>query len=185
MARGAVALERLAEDTHGERVYPFTTPWSDGTAGITLSPVELFEKLAALVPLPRVHLVRYGGCLAPHSGLRGAITPTPRQQGVKGDDATTESPCWSWARLLKRVCALALAPCLPPLCGRREALRAAPSQTRQPCALPLCHPGALRMIAAITQAEVLRTRRRHPQRAAAPPPLAPARARQATFDWVA
>jgi hypothetical protein len=40
------------------------------------------EKLAALVPLPRMHLVRYGGCLAPHSHLRRAITRTPRQQGV-------------------------------------------------------------------------------------------------------
>src|SRR5207302_10396548 len=75
-ARGAVALERLAEDTNGDLVYTFTTPWSDGTTGITLSPVELLEKLAALVPLPRVHMVRYGGCLAPHSSLRGAITPT-------------------------------------------------------------------------------------------------------------
>jgi hypothetical protein len=25
------------------------------------------------VPLPRVHLVRYAGCLAPHSQLRGAM----------------------------------------------------------------------------------------------------------------
>ena len=74
-ARGAVALERLAEDTNGNLVSTFTTPWSDGTTGITLSPVELLAKLAALVPLPRVHLVRYGGCLAPHSGLRGAIRP--------------------------------------------------------------------------------------------------------------
>ena len=43
--------------------------------------MELIEKLAALVPLPRMHLVRYGGCLAPHSHLRGAIIPTPRQKG--------------------------------------------------------------------------------------------------------
>jgi hypothetical protein len=156
-----VALERLAEDTHGDLVSTFTTPWSDGTTGITLSPVELLEKLAALVPLPRVHLVRYGGCLAPHSSLRGAITPTPRQQGVEGGDATTESPRWSWARLLKRVFALELAPC------------------------PFCRQGALRMIAAITQAEVLRKMLRHLKLAADPPPLAPARARQATFDWVA
>ena len=81
-ARGAVALERLAEDAHGDLVYTFTKPWSDGTTGITLSPLELLEKLAALVPLPRVHLVRYAGCLAPHSTLREAILPTPRQQGV-------------------------------------------------------------------------------------------------------
>lgn len=78
-SRGAVALERLAEDANGELVYTFTKPWSDGTTGITLSPLELLEKLAAIVPLPRVHLVRYGGCLAPHSQLRGTIIPTPRQ----------------------------------------------------------------------------------------------------------
>ena len=59
-------------------------PWSGGTTGITLSPLALLEKLAALVPLPRVHLVRYGGILAPHSQLRGATLPTPRQQGVDG-----------------------------------------------------------------------------------------------------
>jgi hypothetical protein len=68
-ARGAVALERLAEDAHGDLVYTFSRPWSDGTTGIKLSPLELLEKLAALVPLPRVHLVRYAGCLAPHSTL--------------------------------------------------------------------------------------------------------------------
>jgi Putative transposase len=160
-ARGAVALERLEEAGNGDLVYTFTKPWSDGTTGITLSPVELLEKLAALVPLPRVHLVRYGGCLAPHSRPRGAITPTPRQQGVEGDDATSGSPCWSWARLLKRVFALDLATC------------------------PFCRQGALRIIAALTQAEVIRKMLRHLKLAADPPPIAPAHARQAKFDWVA
>jgi hypothetical protein len=47
------------------------------------------------------------------------------------------------------------------------------------------HQGALRIIAAITQAEVIRKILRHLKLAADPPPLAPARARQATFDWVA
>src|SRR5712691_10765907 len=65
-ARGAVSLERLAYDANGALVYTFTHPWSDGTTGIRLLPVELVEKLAALVPLPRVHLVRYAGCLASH-----------------------------------------------------------------------------------------------------------------------
>ena len=45
--------------------------------------------------------------------------------------------------------------------------------------------GSLRMIAAITQAEVIRKMLRHLRLAADPPPMAPARARQATFDWVA
>jgi hypothetical protein len=64
-ARGAVSLERLEQDANGDLVYTFTHPWSDGTTGIRLSPMELLEKLAALVPLPRVHLVRYGGAFAP------------------------------------------------------------------------------------------------------------------------
>ena len=108
-ARGAASLERLAQDANGDLLYTFTHPWSDGTTGIRLSPVELLEKLAALVPLPRVHLVRYGGCLAPHSHLCGTIIPTPRQQGVEDEATNTGTSSWSWARLLKRVFALAMA----------------------------------------------------------------------------
>ena len=71
---------------------PFNRPWSNGTTGIKLSPLELLEKLSALVPLLRVHLVRYAGCLAPHSKLRETIIPTPRQQGVDGDEPKTGTP---------------------------------------------------------------------------------------------
>ena len=37
---GAVALERLTEDAQGNLVYQFRRPWTDGTTGITLSPLE-------------------------------------------------------------------------------------------------------------------------------------------------
>jgi hypothetical protein len=160
-ARGAVALERLEEDASGDLVYTFTKPWADGTTGITLSPLELLEKLAALVPLPRVHLVRYAGCLAPHSQLREAIIPTPRQQGVDGEEAKTGTPSWSWARLLGRVFDLDMATC------------------------PFCRRGSLRIIAAMTQESVITRILRHLKLASVPPPIAPARVRQATFDWVA
>jgi hypothetical protein len=102
-ARGAVSLERLGQDASGDLIYTFTRPWSDGTTGIKLSPLELLEKLAALVPPPQVHQVRYGGCLAPHRKLRGAITPTPRQQGIepapspvssRGAGRGCSSACW-------------------------------------------------------------------------------------------
>jgi hypothetical protein len=158
-ARGAVSLERLTQDANGDLVYTFTHPWSDGTTGIRLSPMELLEKLAALVPLPRVHLVRYGGCLAPHSHLRGAIIPTLRQQGVDEGETDTGSPRWSWARLLKRVFALDMARC------------------------PFCQRGALRIIAALTQGEVIRKILRHLKLAADPPLIAPARLRQEAFSW--
>jgi Putative transposase/Transposase zinc-binding domain len=158
-ARGAVSLERLAQDANGDLVYTFTHPWSDGTTGIRLSPVELLEKLAALVPLPRVHLVRYGGCLAPHSHLRGAIIPTTRQQGLEEQEDRTASPRWSWAWLLKRVFALDMARC------------------------PWCQWGTLRIIAAITHGEVIRKILQHLKLSADPPPIAPARVRQEAFAW--
>jgi len=158
-ARGAVSLERLEQDANGDLVYTFTHPWSDGTTGIRLSPVELLEKLAALVPLPRVHLVRYGGCLASHSHLRGAIIPTPRQQGIDEEATDTGSTRWTWARLLKRVFALDMARC------------------------PWCQRGALRIIAAITHGEVIRKILQHLKLSADPPPIAPARVRQEAFAW--
>ncbi len=55
-ARGAVALARLEEAAQGDLVYTCTKPWSDGTTGITLSPLELLEQLAALVPPPRASI---------------------------------------------------------------------------------------------------------------------------------
>jgi hypothetical protein len=123
--------------------------------------LELLEKLAALVPLPHVHLVRYGGCLAPHSHLRGAIIPTPRQQGFDAPEACPTLPRWNWARLLQRVFALDMATC------------------------PLCQRGVLRLIAVITQGAVIRKSLRHLKRSVDPPPTVPARARQAPCDWVA
>jgi len=158
-ARGAVSLERLTQDANGDLLYTFTHPWSDGTTGIRLSPMELLEKLAALVPLPRMHLVRYGGCLAPHSHLRGATIPTPRQQGMADEALDTGSPRWSWARLLKRVFALDMARC------------------------PFCQQGTLRIIAAMTHGEVIRKILRHLKLAVDPPPIAPARVCQDAFAW--
>jgi len=156
-----LSLARLTQDANGDLLYTFTHPWSDGTTGIRLSPVELVEKLAALVPLPRVHLVRYGGCLAPHSHLRGAIIPTPRQQGVAEEETDTGAPRWSWARLLKRVLALAMARCL------------------------WCQRGVLRLIATITHGEVIWKILQPLKRSADPPPIAPARVCQEAFAWSA
>ena len=157
-ARGSVSLERLEEAANGDLIYTFTKPWSDGTTGIQLSPVELLEKLAALVPPPRVHQVRYGGCLAPHSRLRRAITPTPRQQG-REPEASPVSARWGWARLLKRVFAIDMARC------------------------PRCQQGTMRLIAAITYRPVIRRILHHLKLAADPPLLASARLCQEQFAW--
>jgi hypothetical protein len=117
------------------------------------------EKLAALVPLPRAHLVRYEGCLAPHSKLRDAIRPTPCQQGVDGEATPPGTPYWPWTRLLGRVLDPEMATC------------------------PFCRRGAPRLIAVITQESVIRHILRHLQLAAVPPPLTPARGRHALFAF--
>jgi hypothetical protein len=80
---------------------------------------------------------------------------------VEEQEASTASPPWSWARLLKRVFALEMVAC------------------------PFCQRGTLRLIAVITQGEVISKILRHLKRAADPPPIAPARSRQETCDWVA
>jgi Putative transposase len=156
-ARGAVALERLEVNADGDLLSAFTHPWSDGTTGITRSPLELLEQLAALVPLPRLHQVRYGGCLAPHSHLRAAIIPTPRQQGREAPADRRPSPHWTWARLLKRVFALDMARC------------------------PVCQQSRRRIMAAIRESSVIQKILRHVKRAVDPPPLAPAQ--HGAFAW--
>ena len=157
-ARGAVSLERLEVNADGDLLYTFTHPWSDGTTGIKLSPLELLEKLAALVPLPRLHQVRYGGCLAPHSHLRAAIIPTPRQQGVEAPDRPD-------AR--RRT-------------GRGHGCSSASSRIDM-ARCPVCQQGRLRIIAAITEVNVIQKILRHLKLAVDPPSIAPAR--QAAFAW--
>ena len=50
---------------------------------------------------------------------------------------------------------------------------------------PLCYRGSLRIIAAMTQKSVITRILRHCMLASIPSPIAPARSRQETFDWVA
>jgi hypothetical protein len=82
----------------------------------------------------------------------------PRQQGIN-PSARPVSSRWGWARLLKRVCSIALERC------------------------PRCPQGALRIIAAIPCRPVIRRILSHLKLAAAPPPLAPARLEHGRFVW--
>ena len=46
--------------------------YRDGTTHIAMSPLEFMQRLAALVPRPRLHLIRFHGVLAPQARLREA-----------------------------------------------------------------------------------------------------------------
>jgi hypothetical protein len=63
---------------------------SDGTYQIVLLPDELLEKLAALVPLPRLNLVRYHRVLAPNAVVRAQIVAGPREEVEMSPETTSE-----------------------------------------------------------------------------------------------
>jgi hypothetical protein len=70
-------------------VLQLKSAWREGTTHIKVSPLEFMPRLAALVPRPRLHLIRFHCVLAPHAALRAAIVPGPPHK--PGDDAAHRS----------------------------------------------------------------------------------------------
>ena len=74
-ARPAEAESRLVESADGRIGYALKKRWHDGTTAVVMTKAVLMERLCALVPKPRKHLVTYHGVLAPASGLRPKVVP--------------------------------------------------------------------------------------------------------------
>jgi hypothetical protein len=112
--RPPVAQDRLAWTDDGQVRLEPRHPWSDGTTDLVFDPVELLERLAALTPRPRIHLMLYHGVLAPRAAWRalvvrfgGTDSPAP----TAADDDVVEHPdgadrChgsnYLWAALMRR-----------------------------------------------------------------------------------
>lgn len=105
------------------------TPWHDGTTHLVMSPLEFIQRLAALVPRPRLHLIRFHGVLAPNAKLRAMVVPQGPKLQKQATEAAAASECEtetvqgrahriSWARLLKRVFDIDMQHC--PNCGGGE-----------------------------------------------------------------
>ena len=58
ITRPALANERVQCNAAGQVVLKLKTAWHDGTTHIVMSPLEFMQRLAALVPRPRLHLIR-------------------------------------------------------------------------------------------------------------------------------
>ena len=112
--------------------------------------------LAALVPRPRLHLIRFHGVLAPNARLRAEIIPSApvnanASSAEHGDSHHHSVPArMSWARLLKRVFDIDIERCSQ--CG-----------------------GALTIIAAIEDPTVIAKILTHLGLSARAPPRSPAR----------
>ena len=107
--RPAIAQERITHGPDGLVRIALKRPFADGTVAVDLDPLSLLCRLAASVPPPKLHTVRYAGVLAPASKLRARIVPTP----VAAPANDTAPSCAlgarsggshyrPWAELLKR-----------------------------------------------------------------------------------
>jgi hypothetical protein len=65
----ALSDERVQLNAAGLVVLKLKTPWRDGTTHL-LSPLDFMQCLAARVPRPRLHLIRFHGVLAPVEAAR-------------------------------------------------------------------------------------------------------------------
>ena len=85
-ARGPLALERLhapggmeaLTSPDARLVYRLPEPDMHGRQELRLTPLELLDRLARLVPPPRIHRHRYHGVLAPNARLRSTVVAIGR-----------------------------------------------------------------------------------------------------------
>ena len=110
-----MAQDRLRLTGDGRIRLTLKTPWADGTRHLLFEPLELLEKLAALIPRSHVNLVLYHGVLASHARWRPRVVLPERSDPWAPDlasapDATDGSPPapqagrhhWAWAQLMER-----------------------------------------------------------------------------------
>jgi len=135
--RPPLAKERLTLLPENRVRLDLKRPSSDGTYALEMDVLSLLARLAASVPPPRAHLVRYSGVLAPASTWRPLVIP--RTEPPLADPAATTTAAhtkpppkpprtgprchyWPWAELMRLTLGLPVDTC--PHCGGRMRLRA-------------------------------------------------------------
>lgn len=148
-------------------LYRLPRPTPDGRTVLWLSPLEFLDRLAALVPPPRVHRHRYHGVLAPNSPLRSQVTASA------GQSADLPFPQMTPPRPVSML-SPRTAPSQPPRISSRWAALLA----RIHHAFPLVCPGCgeqMRLIAFLTDPFSIREILHYLGEPFPPPPVHPAR----------
>jgi Putative transposase len=111
MLRPPVAGGRLQLTEDGQVVLQLRHPWADGTTHLAFTPTAFLERLAVLVPRPRVNLLLYHGVLAPRAAWRAEVVPRgapttttaattdDADSGVRGRPSGRGA---TWAELMRR-----------------------------------------------------------------------------------
>ncbi|MBC8451317.1 MAG: transposase, partial [Planctomycetes bacterium] len=111
VARPPFASARLKWSRRGRLLYELRNPWRDGTTHIVFEPHVFLERLAALIPPPRVPLQTYHGVLAPSASWRDDVVKS-RVSAPRTGDTSEEKKRGSarrpphrylWAELMRRV----------------------------------------------------------------------------------
>jgi hypothetical protein len=151
-------------------VYRLSGPTPDGRSVLVLSPMELLQRLARLLPPPRVHRHRYHGVLAPNARLRPQVialregesdddpasdddiesSEIPESHATETSQSSARSARIRWAQLLARI--YEVLPLLCPSCG-----------------------GQMRILAFLTDPPTVRSILVHLDLPHRPPPVPPAR----------
>ena len=134
-ARPPLSGERLGRLNADTLVYRLRKPTVEGRTELTLTPLELLDRLSKLVTPPRIHKHRYCGVLAPNAKLRKAVIESAGPAGAtlqlleqarekmgmaEADEEPDPNPlrraaARCWALLLVRIYE-----CLPLLCPSCE-----------------------------------------------------------------
>src|SRR5690606_33374952 len=89
---GIAPNERLSLTEGGNVRCALKTPYRDGTTHVIFEPEDFIARLAALVPKPRAHQIRYHGVFAPASPDRARVVPRTRAAvaGECGEASVTD-----------------------------------------------------------------------------------------------
>jgi hypothetical protein len=112
-ARPPLASSRLSALPDGRLLYCLKKAHAGSAVHLVFSPVDFLAKLAAIVPPPRIHLVRFHGVFAPNAKERPLVVPVaPVERERKGDTPRKGEPVRErridWATLFQRVFAVDL-----------------------------------------------------------------------------
>jgi hypothetical protein len=88
ITRPALANDRVKINAKGQVELKLKTPWRDGTTHHVMSPLEFMQRLAALVPRPQLHLIRFGVRV---TSLREVSVPPLREHEVLAPNAKWRS----------------------------------------------------------------------------------------------
>jgi len=105
ITRPPLSNKRLSLTPDGRVVHELRAPFRDGTTHFVFEPLAFIERLAALVPPPRLHQLTYHGVLAPAASWRSDIVPAPanRRRPSCAGGGVLPLHRYSFAVLMKRV----------------------------------------------------------------------------------